>query len=117
MVAFDAAKSGPATLALEAGVIPVVVIKPQTEEHGGDQQAIDEGGDLQTHEAEISENCRARPCVEPFDAWRIPRVYAASRKVRLYRPEFIRGENKNAPKIALRRVDGMEAAPRALFTS
>jgi len=50
VVATQAAKRGAAAFALEAGVVAVVVVEPEAEEERGDQETVDDGGDLQTHE-------------------------------------------------------------------
>jgi hypothetical protein len=35
---------------LEAGVVTAIIVEPKPQEHAGDQQTVDEGGDLQAHD-------------------------------------------------------------------
>jgi hypothetical protein len=44
IIAPDAVKRGFATLALEALVVPSIIVKPQTEKNHGDEHAIDDNG-------------------------------------------------------------------------
>jgi hypothetical protein len=73
VIATDAAERGPAAFPFEAGVVATVIIQPEAEEERGDEQAVNESGDLQAHE---------------IGEWE----------------KRGNSENKNAPKIALRRV-------------
>src|SRR3954468_20410939 len=51
VVATHAAERGPAAFPFEAGVITAVIIQPEAEEERGDEQAVNESGDLQAHES------------------------------------------------------------------
>jgi hypothetical protein len=53
VVAADTAKRRPAPFTLKTGVVTMVIIQPEAEKEHGNQQAVDDGSDLQAHEMDF----------------------------------------------------------------